>query len=189
MDILFPLLLCGGILFSLLRGGGEAVMASLLSGGTEALNLCIRMWGGYMFWMGILEILRRGGLMEGLSRLLSPAVRTLFPSAGEAVPAITLHLAANMLGMGSAAAPFGLEAMEKLEACNPHPGRATREMCTLLMLNAACPELLPTAPMAMRQAWGSLHPESIWLPALLASLCAFSAAVVICLYTNKKVSP
>lgn len=180
MDILFTLLLCMGIGFSLFSQGGEATMSSLLSGGTEALELCLKMWGGYMFWMGILEIIRRCGLMENLSRLLSPLVRWVFPHAGEAAPAITMNLTANMLGMGSAATPFGLEAMALLEKHNPRPGRATDEMCALLILNAACLELVPTGQISLRQACGSVRPGSIWLPTLLSSACAMGAGVLLC---------
>lgn len=189
MDLLFTLLLCGGIGFSLFSQGGEATMASLLSGGTEALELCLKMWGGYMFWMGILEVARRCGLMESLSRLLSPLVRWVFPQAGEAAPAITMNLTANILGMGSAATPFGLEAMALLEQHNPHPGKATNEMCALLILNAACLELVPTGQISLRQACGSVHPGSIWLPTLLSSACAMAVGVALCRLLSRRNSP
>lgn len=180
MDIFFVLLLGVGIVFSLIRGGGEAAMEALLSGGTEALELCLKLWGGYMFWMGVLEVVRRAGLMEGLSRLVSPLIRPLFPRAGEALPAITMNLTANMLGMGGAATPYGLEAMTLLEKHNPYPGRATHEMCALLILNAACLELIPTGQISLRQAWGSVHPGSIWLPTLLSSVCAMAVGALLC---------
>lgn len=185
MEILFTLLLLVGIVFSLFHQGGEATMTSLLSGGTEALELCIKMWGGYMFWMGILEVVRRCGLMEGLSRLLRPLLRPLFPHAGEALPAITMNLTANILGMGSAATPFGLEAMAILDRHNPHPGRATHGMCALLILNAGCLELLPTGQMTLRQACGSAHPGSIWLPTLLSSACTMGMGILLCRALNR----
>lgn len=189
MEILFTLLLLVGIVFSLVRQGGEATMASLLSGGTEALELCMKMWGGYMFWMGILEVVRRCGLMDTLSRLLRPLLRPLFPHAGEALPAITMNLSANLLGMGSAATPFGLEAMASMEKHNPRPGHATHEMCALLILNAGCLELLPTGQMTLRQACSSVHPGSIWIPTLLSSACAMAVGIFLCLLLGRREEP
>ena len=186
MDILFVGLLLAGNLWTLLTQGGEAAMAALLQGGSEAVTLCLKMWGGYMFWLGLMEVGSRAGLMEGLSRLLAPVIKKLFPRAGKAAPAITMNLAANILGMGNTATPFGLEAMELMEQENPVPGTATHEMCALLILNAACLELLPTGQLAMRQAYGSLHPASVWLPTLLSSACATGAAILLCLLLGRK---
>ena len=99
MDILFVGLLLAGILWTLLTQGGEAAMAALLQGGSEAVTLCLKMWGGYMFWLGLMEVGSRAGLMEGLSRHLAPVIRKLFPRAGKAAPAITMNLAANIFNI------------------------------------------------------------------------------------------
>ena len=76
--------------------------------------------------------------------------------------------------------------MKLMEQENPVPGTATHEMCALLILNAACLELLPTGQLAMRQAYGSLHPASVWLPTLLSSACATGAAILLCLLLGRK---
>lgn len=118
--------------------------------------------------------------MESLSKALAPVIRFLFPRPGKASGAIALCLSANMLGLGNAATPFGLEAMRLLEEENPHPGRATDEMCVLVAVNASALQLLPTGLIALRQAGGSAAPAAPVLPSLLASLASTLAAVALC---------
>jgi spore maturation protein A len=131
--------------------------------------------------MGLLNVAEKAGLIRALSRLLSPVLRLLFPDAGKAKEAISLNLAANMLGMGNAATPYGLRAMRLLDEANPHPGVATNEMCVLLVINASCLELFPATLIGLRASFGSARPAAVVLPTLLSSLSATVVAVVLCL--------
>lgn len=180
MNVVFAGLLLLGIVIESIQFGGDAVLASLTGGASEAVTLCISLLGAYLFWMGIMGILRACGLMESLSRGLSPVIRFLFPNAKDADAPIALNLAANMLGMGNAATPYGLEAMKRLQAHNPTPTVATNEMCVLLAVNASCLELFPATLIALRQSYQSVTPASVVLPTLLSSLCATLVAVVLC---------
>lgn len=179
MNLLFSLLLGVGILTELIQKGGDATLASLLSGAGEAVTLTVALMGAYLFWMGLMGVIRRAGLMEKLSRALSPAIRFLFPDAGGAAAPISLNLAANILGMGNAATPFGIEAMRLMQQGNPTPVAATDGMCALLVINASCLELLPTTMIALRQSFGSASPAAIVLPTLLSSACATLVAVIL----------
>ena len=143
MSYIFSVMLVSGVLTLLVRAGGDAVTASMLAGAGEAVSLCLELAGAYLLFMGMLGIARRAGLMEAMSRRLAPAIRWLFPNAQDASGPITLCFAANMLGMGNAATPFGLEAMRALERYNPHPGVATVEMCSLRSTARRCSSFRP----------------------------------------------
>ena len=186
MNAVFVLMLLAGIAVETVTKGGDAALSSLLNGATEAVTLCISLSGGYLFWMGVLGIVEKSGLMTKISRLLSPVIAFLFPGAGRAAGAIAMNLSANMLGMGNAATPFGIEAMKLLEEDNPQKGTATHDMCALLIINASCLELLPAGQIALRQACGSLSPASIVIPTFLSSAAATAAAVVLCLLLRRE---
>ena len=160
--------------------GGDAATAAMMAGAGEAVSLCLELCGAYLLFMGVMGVARRAGLMDALSRALSGVIGWLFPHAGKASGAIALCFSANMLGMGNAATPFGLEAMRLLEEQNPHKGIATDEMCTLIAVNGSALQLLPTALMALRQAAGSASPAAVVLPSLIASAAATAVAVLLC---------
>ena len=181
MNAVVLILLILGIVFSLCAGNGSAVLSALQSGTSAAVENMRRLSGAYLLWMGLLRIAEQAGLIRALSRLLSPALRLLFPNAGKAKEAISLNLAANMLGMGNAATPYGMKAMRLLNESNPRPGVATNEMCVLLAVNASCLELFPSTLIGMRQSFGSAIPSAVVVPTLLSSLLSTLVAVVLCL--------
>lgn len=186
MSIVFVGLLLIGVCVQTFTQGGDAVLASLTAGATDAVTLCITLLGAYLFWMGLMGIIREAGLMDSLSSSLRPCIRFLFPNAGDADGPIAMNLAANMLGMGNAATPYGLEAMQKLQSRNPQPEIATNEMCVLLAVNASCLELFPATLIALRQSYQSTAPASVVLPTLLSSLLATVAAVVLCRWCSRE---
>ncbi|MBQ1631405.1 MAG: spore maturation protein [Clostridia bacterium] len=185
MNTVILFLLIAGIGVSLLSRNAEGVLSALQQGAADAIETVLRLSGAYLLWMGLLNIAEKAGLIRALSRLLSPALKLLFPNAGAAKEAISLNLAANMLGMGNAATPYGLTAMRLLDESNPQKGVATNEMCVLLVVNASCLELYPAALVGMRTSFGSLHPSTVVLPTLLSSLAATLAAVVLCLVCTR----
>ena len=153
MSYVFGAMLVSGLLALLVTQGGDAATAAMLAGAGEAVTLCLDLAGAYLLFMGLMGVAKRAGLMDALSRALSPAIRRLFPRAGGAEGPIALCFAANILGMGNAATPFGLEAMRALDRNNPRPGVATDEMCVLIAVNASALQLLPTGlPAACRSA-------------------------------------
>ena len=186
MNVLFSLLLLIGVSVRLFTDGGDAALSSLLSGAETAVALILDLAGAYLFWMGLMGVVRRAGLMDKLSRALRPAILFLFPHAGEAAAPISLNLAANMLGMGNAATPFGIESMRLLQKQNPQPAVASDEMCALLCINASCLELLPATMIALRQAAGSQSPAAIVLPTLLSSACSTAVAVLLVRLLTKR---
>lgn len=162
---------CCGIL----TGRGEAVAQAALEGAQAALELCFSIGGMLCLWSGVMEVMRRSGLAEKLSALMAPALRLLF---GEAVrdretrDAISANISANLLGLGNAATPLGLKAIGRM--AQNSPGRASDDMCTLVVCNAASLQLIPTTVAAVRLAAGCEHPfdilPAVWLSSIIA-LC------------------
>ena len=181
MNTVILLLLLAGIVVSMATGGADGVLNALQKGTTAAVETVFRLSGAYLLWMGLLNVAERTGLVKTLSRLLSPVLDLLFPNAGAAKEAISLNLAANMLGMGNAATPYGLSAMRLLNESNPKKGVATNEMCVLLVINASCLELFPATLVGIRVSFGSKTPLSVVLPTMLSSLSATLVAVLLCL--------
>jgi spore maturation protein A len=132
-------------------------------------------------WLGLLKIAEKAGLVEKLARAARPIFRPLFrdvPDGHPAISAMLLNIAANMLGLGNAATPFGIKAMEELEKLNPNKGTATNAQALFVAINTASLQLVPTTVIGMRVAAGSRDPAGILLPTLLATACSLTMAIV-----------
>ena len=142
------------------------------------MELCLGIAGMLCLWMGVMEVMRRSGLADGLSRLLSPVLRLLFPKAArdrETMDCICANVSANLLGLGNAATPLGLEAARSMS--RKTPGVASDALCMLVVCNTASIELIPTTVASLRAAAGCATPFDI-LPAVwLASLISVSVGI------------
>src|SRR5205807_8662990 len=130
-----------------LHGGAKALGTGALEGATSAVKLAIELIGVMALWLGLLKIAERAGLVDKLARAVRPIFRPLFrdvPDGHPAISAMLLNIAANMLGLGNAATPFGIKAMEELEKLNPHPGTATNAQALFVAINTASLQLVPT---------------------------------------------
>jgi spore maturation protein SpmB len=138
-----------------------------------------------ILFLGLVRIASEGGLMRVVVRVLRPILRRGFPQVPEnhpAMHAMIMNLAANVLGLGNAATPFGLKAMVELDRLNPHRGVATDAMALFLAINATSVTLFPpTGTVVLRAATGSAAPFAIWVPTLIATVCSTAAAVAVCL--------
>lgn len=149
-------------------------------------TLCITMIGIMSFWVGLMEIATKAGIIEQLSRKLKPLIHFLFPNLPDNHPAathITTNIIANILGLGWAATPAGLNAMEELKNLEDDrrkyhlpgkvraPGTASNEMCTFLIINISSLQLIPVNVIAYRSQYGSINPAAIVGPGILADRC------------------
>jgi spore maturation protein A len=147
-----------------------------------AVEIAIGLIGVMALWLGVMKVAEEAGLVRALARAAAPVMKRLFPDVPHDHPAITailMNVAANMLGLGNAATPFGLKAMEELNSLNPRAGTATNAMCTFLALNTSCVTLIPATALAVRAAMGSVDPAAIVGTSFLASLTATVCAVAI----------
>lgn len=180
MSCVFAAMIAAAIICGAANGSIAAVLDALTEGAANAVTLSLSLAGAYMLWMGLMGIARRAGLIDALSRAMRKPLALLFPNAGGAIAPITLNLAANFFGAGSAATPFGLEAMKELNAKAKYAGVATDEMCMFLALNASALELLPANVLALRTAAGSEDAYIVVLPTFIASVISFVSAAAIC---------
>lgn len=179
MTVIWTGMVVISILCSLVTGSGAQVAAAALEGATAAVELCLTMAGIMCLWMGIMEVMRRSGLSKKLSELMAPALRALYPEYArdkDIMDTIAANISANLLGLGNAATPLGLEAARKMS--RKSPGVASDGLCMLVVCNTASIQLIPTTVASVRAAQGCLTPFDI-LPAVwLAS--AISLTVGIC---------
>lgn len=195
MNLLWGGMILVGIVFGAVNGRMQEVADAALASSKEAVTLCITMAGVMALWVGLMEIAKESGIIEGLSRALQPFVRFLFPHIPENHPArehITVNFICNFLGLGWAATPAGLKAMEQLEQLEedrragrlPGPvnkrGIASHEMCTFLIINISSLQLIPVNIIAYRSQYGSANPTAIVGPAIAATAVSTVAAVVYC---------
>ncbi|MCI8566845.1 MAG: nucleoside recognition protein [Lachnospiraceae bacterium] len=172
LNLLWGAMIVIGVIWGAFHGTLGAVTQGVLGGARDAVSLCVTMLGILSFWSGILEIGERAGLLEKFSRALRPFIRFLFPGIPKGHPAeqaISTNVIANMLGLGWAATPAGLKAMEQLDTLNEKKGVATNAMCTFLILNMSSLQLIPINMIAYRSQYGSVSPAAIVMPALLAT--------------------
>lgn len=173
-------LLIGGILYSGLTGQITLVTDAVLEGSRSAIELVIGLSGVIAFWSGLMRVASEAGLTQVLSRVLSPLGHRLFPSLPPnhpAMGAILLSMAANVLGVGNAATPLGIRAMEEMEKLNDKPGTATDAMCTFLAVTTSSLTLVPATVIALRQAAGSTKPAAVIGTTLLATFCSTVVAL------------
>lgn len=160
----------------------DQVTNALLSGGGEAITLSLTLGGAMCLWGGIMRIAEKGGLTKLLAKAMAPLMRLLFPGldpSGPACRAILMNMAANFLGLGNAATPLGIKAMNELSEVNPHSDTASGHMITFVVLNTASIQFLPTTIATMRLKYGAETPLNI-LPAVwLTSICSAAVAVIL----------
>ena len=162
-------------------GGAMTVLsAAALSAAEAALPLAFSLVGVMALFLGVMKIAEAAGLLGGLARLLTPLLRRLFPelpSGHPALGAMAMNIAANLLGLGNAATPFGVRAMEELEGLNRHKGIASNPQVLFLAINTAGLTLLPTKVIALRASMGAADPAAVVGPTLIATLVAALVAV------------
>ncbi len=184
-----------GIIFAAFTGRMPDITNAALDSAKEAITLCITMMGVMSFWVGLMEIASKAGIIRGASRRIRPLVRFLFPKLPQNHPAqehITTNIIANVLGLGWAATPAGLRAMKELSKLEddrrrgrlPGPvrkkGIASNEMCTFLIINISSLQLIPVNVIAYRSQYGSVNPAAIVGPGIVATAMSTLVAVIYC---------
>ena len=196
MNALWAGMMLMAIIYGTFHGTIPAVTQAALDSAKEAVSLCITMLGILSFWMGLMQVGSASGLIGRMTRGIRPVLRWLFPRIPEDHPAleqIAVNCIANVLGLGWAATPAGLKAMEELSELEKkrraHPaGVASDEMCTFLILNISSLQLIPVNIIAYRSQYGSVNPTLIVGPAIVATMISTGVGVIFCLIMQKKSS-
>lgn len=166
----------------------EVTQAAFDACKTAVMTLALPLAGIMAFWLGIMRIAEKAGLVDILARALRPILRRLFPEVPPEHPAMgsmVMNMAANMLGLNNAATPLGLRAMQDLEKLNPRPGTATNAMCTFLAINTSSIQLIPATTVAILAAAGSKEPTAIIGTSFVATLCSTIAAIIVVKFLEK----
>ena len=180
MSVLWTLLVVASVATAAVNGRMPQLTAAIASSAQAAVTLALGLVGVMALWLGLMRVAEQAGLVALLARALRPVLRRLFrgvPEDHPALGAVVMNVSANLLGLGNAATPFGVEAMRRLEELNPHPGTATDAQALLCVLNTASLQLVPATVIALRAAAGARDPADVVGPVLLASACGVAAAV------------
>lgn len=182
-----------GVIYAAFTGNIADVTNAALDSSKEAITLCLTMLGVISLWMGIMEIATKAGIIGALSRLLRPAVRFMFPRIPRGHKAndyITTNIIANILGLGWAATPAGLQAMEALGELEEERGNdrsiASDEMCTFLIVNISSLQLININIIAYRSQYGSVNPTRIVGAGIVATIVSTIVGCAYCKIKNRK---
>lgn len=198
MNYLWGGMLIVGIIYGALTGNLNEVANGAINASKEAVSLAIALLGVTAMWSGLMEIASGAGIIDWLTRKIRPILRFLFPRIPDGHPAleaISVNMIANFFGLGAAATPAGLRAMEELEGleeerrkkgCGVPRGTANREMCTFLIVNISSLQLIPVNVIAYRGQYGSVNPTAIVGPAIAATAVSTLAGVVFCKVMDKR---
>lgn len=179
-SFIIVLMLVFSLVFGFLNGKLEMLTPAALNGAKDAVSLCLSLCGMICLWSGVMELMRRSGLSEKLSRMLRPVLIRLFPASArdsETMDALSSNVSANLLGLGNAATPAGIKAAVGLKRLSGE-SFASDELCLLVVMNTASIQLLPTTVASLRASFGAAAPFDI-LPAVwLASLLSVSSGIM-----------
>ncbi len=188
MKWLFSLLIIISFICSIITGKTDEVSKALISQCADAVELSFSLLGMICFWSGIMEIASKSQFTKFLSKLFKPITKILFKgisSSSEAIEAICMNISANFLGLGNAATPLGLNAMEKLKKISPYKHTATDNMITFVVLNTCSIQLIPTTIAVLRQNAGSKSPMEILPAVIITSIITATVALTFAKICNK----
>ena len=188
MNYVFPVLLIFSFLSAVATGRVAEVSQAVISGAEDAVQLLLRLVSMLCLWGGIMEIGDKAGLTAMFSKLMYPVVSLIFPKLKKekyVLEAISMNITANVLGLGNAATPLGLEAMRRLQSVNDNTDLASDEMVVFVVMNTAAMHIIPTTVATMRGQYGSADPMEIMPAAFLTSFCALATAMLVAKLGNR----
>ena len=176
-------MIAASVVYGIINDTIGAVGSAAMEGAAAAVDLCLNMAGIMCLWSGVMSIMKASGLMDGLSRLFRPVLRRLLPEAcrdRDTLAALSGNVSANLLGLGNAATPLGIQAARRMaQGCG---GKASNELCTLVVLNTTSIQLLPTTVAGVRAALGSKSAfdilPAVWLASVLSVAAGLAAAKI-----------
>jgi spore maturation protein A len=190
MNTVWLVIICISIVFAAATGRIDGFTKALFEAGKAAVEVCLYLVGIVSLWLGITKILEDSGLIYKLSNFFRPAISFLFrkiPEGHPSITSITLNLLANLFGLGNAATPLGIKAMEDLQTLNNESDTITFEMMLFIVINTSSIQIVPFTAIGLLASYGSRNPNSIILPTILSTIISSAIAVGI-LFLFKKFS-
>jgi spore maturation protein A len=190
MNTIWLLVICVSVLFSAVSGRIDEFTKAMFEAGKAAVEVCIYLVGILSLWLGLTKILEDSGLIYKLSNFFGGAISLLFrniPKGHPAIASITLNLLANLFGLGNAATPLGIKAMEELQTLNDKPETVTFEMMLFIVINTSSIQIVPFTVIGLLASYGSHNPNIIVVPTIISTVISSAIAVGI-LFLFKKLS-
>lgn len=188
MNYIFFLLIAGSIIISFMTGNTEKVVNAMLEGCNLAVKIAFSLIGIMAFWLGLMKIAEKSGLIKIIAKILYPIAKLLFKNTkqdSEVIGNITMSLSANALGLTNAATPIGLKVMKQLQEENSNKEVASDNMCMFLGMNTAGFQIIPATVIAILVGLGATKPTEIILPTLIVTTIAFLVAIITSLIFSK----
>ena len=188
MNSVFPILLIFSFVSAIATGRMSELSSAVIDGAESAVQLLLRLVSMLCLWGGIMEIGDKAGLTAVFSKAMYPVVALIFPRLRKekyVLEAISMNITANVLGLGNAATPLGLEAMRRLQSVNSNTEFASDEMVVFVVMNTAAMHIIPTTVATMRGQYDSADPMEIMPAAFLTSFCALATAIVVAKVGNR----
>ena len=182
-------LLVIGIVYGFISGNIESINTEILVSGKKALNLLLDIMPVLIIWMGLMTIAEKSGLLQKIADFFEPVLKKIFPSIpskNKAIGYIASNMVVNMAGLGNAATPFGLKAMNELQKINDKKDEASEAMITFLVINTSGVTIIPTTVIALRTMYGSVNPTEIVITTLIVTVCATLSGILLDYFIRKK---
>lgn len=178
---IWPAFLIISFIYAILNGNIEEFNNSIFTSCAQTVDLILKLFGTMCLWNGLMKIVQETSLMKKLTKIISPLMKILFPKMkkeDKEYKEITINIIANLLGIGNAATPLGLKAMQTMQEKNPQKDRITDSMAMFIVLNTASIQLIPSTVIAVRASLGSVNPSQIIVPVWIATIAADVAGII-----------
>ncbi len=175
VNIIWTIFISCGIIYAIVTNNVEVVNNTIMESSKTSLDMIIQIFPVLALWMGLMNIAEKSKLLDKFSNLISPILTKLFPEiprGHESLSYIASNIIANVFGLGSAATPFGLKAMDSLQKLNKKKDTASRSMITFLIINTSGVTLVPTTIISMRMMYKSANPTAILLACIIGTTCS-----------------
>ena len=181
LNKIWPAFLIISFIYAILNGNIEEFNNSIFTSCAQTVDLILKLFGTMCLWNGLMKIVQETSLMKKLTKIISPLMKILFPKMkkeDKEYKEITINIIANLLGIGNAATPLGLKAMQTMQEKNPQKYRITYSMAMFIVLNTASIQLIPSTVIAVRASLGSVNPSQIIVPVWIATIAADVAGII-----------
>lgn len=189
LNYLWAFMIMIGIAVGVINGNISDISSATLSSSKDAVTLCITMLGIMSLWTGLMQVAKSVGIIDGLTNMLRPLLRKLFPDIPKdhvANEYIASNMIANLLGLGWAATPMGLKAMKELKELNGHSETASCDMCTFLIINISSLQLIPVNIIAYRTQYNSIKPTEILAAAIVTTMLSTIVGIIFAMVMRKR---
>lgn len=175
LNQIWPIFILVSFSYAIFSGNLEPLNASIFESTSDAISLSIELLGTMCLWSGIMQVANKTSIIDRLTNLLNPIIKVLFPEMRknkQIQKEISMNMIANILGLGNAATPLGLKAMQSMQKENTKKDTLSNSMLVFIVLNTASIQIIPTTVIAIRNSLGSNNPTSILFPVWIATICA-----------------